>query len=64
MRPPRIGGALQRRQDGHEPWVIDLSCAHTDACTPAGGTCARSAAAGGFAAARELAHYCWELAVT
>lgn len=24
-RPPRIGGALQRRQDGHEPWVIDLS---------------------------------------
>jgi transposase len=66
-RPPRIGGALARRQQGHQPWVIDLSW-----------RCQRRLHArwrhlradrrrpGGIAAvaiARELAHYCWELAV-
>jgi transposase len=66
-RPPRIGGALQRRQDGHEPWVIDLAWRaqrrlharwrhlRTDRRRP-GGVAA-------VAVARELAHYCWELAV-
>jgi transposase len=67
-RPPRIGGALQRRQDGHEPWVIDLSWRaqrrlhgrwrhlRTGRRRPGGVTA--------VAVARELAHYCWELAVT
>jgi transposase len=66
-RPPRIGGALQRRQDGHEPWVIDLSWRaqrrlharwrhlRTHRHRPGGVTA--------VAVARELAHYCWELAV-
>jgi transposase len=66
-RPPRIGGALQRRQDGHEPWVIDLSWRaqrrlharwrhlRTDRRRPGG--------VSAVAVARELAHYCWELAV-
>ena len=66
-RPPRIGGALQRRQDGHEPWVIDLAWRaqrrlhnrwrhlRTDRRRPGGVTA--------VAVARELAHYCWELAV-
>lgn len=67
-RPPRIGGALQRRQDGHQPWVIDLSWRaqrrlhnrwrhlRTERRRPGGVTA--------VAVARELAHYCWELAVT
>ena len=66
-RPPRTGGALQRRQEGHEPWVIDLSWRaqrrlhnrwrhlRTDRRRPGGVTA--------VAVARELAHYCWELAV-
>lgn len=67
-RPPRIGGALQRRQDGHEPWVIDLSWRaqrrlhsrwrhlRVERRRPGGVTA--------IAVARELSHYCWELAVT
>lgn len=67
-RPPRIGGALQRRQEGHEPWVIDLSWRaqrrlhsrwrhlRVDRRRPGGVTA--------IAVARELSHYCWELAVT
>jgi transposase len=66
-RPPSTGGALQRRQEGHEPWVIDLSWRaqrrlhgrwrhlRTDRRRPGGVTA--------VAVARELAHYCWELAV-
>jgi hypothetical protein len=67
-RPPRIGGALQRRQEGHEPWVIDLSRRaqrrlhgrwrhlRAERRRPGGVTA--------VAVARELSHYCWELAVT
>jgi transposase len=66
-RQPRIGGALARRQGGHEPWVIDLSWRaqrrlharwrhlRVERRRP-GGVAA-------VAVARELAHYCWELAV-
>ena len=66
-RPPRTGGALQRRQEGHEPWVIDVAWRaqrrlhgrwrhlRADRRRP-GGVVA-------VAVARELAHYCWELAV-
>lgn len=67
-RPPRIGGALHRRQQGHEPWVIDLSWRaqrrlhgrwrhlRAERRRPGGVTA--------VAVARELSHYCWELAVT
>jgi transposase len=67
-RPPRIGGGLLRRQDGAEAWVIDLSW-----------RCQRRLHArwqrlradrrkhngiAAIAVARELAHFCWELAIT
>ena len=67
-RPPRVGGALQRRQHGHEPWVIELSWRaqrrlharwrhlRIDRGRPGGVTA--------IAIAREPAHFCWELAVT
>jgi transposase len=67
-RPPRIGGALQRRQEGQEPWVIDLSWRaqrrlharwrHLKADRGKHGVITA------IAVARELAHYCWELALT
>ena len=67
-RPPRIGGALQRRQEGAEPWVIDLSWRaqrrlhgrwqrlRTDRHKHNG--------IAAIAVARELAHYTRELAIT
>jgi transposase len=67
-RTPRIGAALQRRQDGAEPWVIDLSWRaqrrlhgrwqrlRADRGKPNG--------IAAIAVARELAHYAWELAIT
>lgn len=66
--PPRIGGALQRRQHDAEPWVIDLSWRaqrrlhgrwqrlRADRGKPNG--------IAAIAIARELAHYAWELAIT
>lgn len=67
-RPPRIGEALQRRQADQEPWVIDLSWRaqrrlhdrwrHLKADRQKHGGITATAVA------RELAHYCWELAVT
>jgi transposase len=41
-RPPRVGGGLMRRQDGAEPWVIDLSW-RAQRRLAAGGACAPSA---------------------
>jgi transposase len=67
-RAPRVGGVLLRRQDGAEPWVIDLSWRaqrrlhgrwqrlRTDRHKHNG--------IAAIAVARELAHYVWELAVT
>ena len=67
-RPPRIGGGLLRRQDGADAWVVDLSW-----------RCQRRLhgrwqrlrserhkhnGIAAVAVARELAHFCWELAIT
>jgi transposase len=67
-RPPRVGGGLLRRQDGAEPWVIDLSWR---AQRRLHGRWQRLRAQRGkpngiaaIAVARELAHFCWELAIT
>jgi transposase len=67
-RPPRVGGSLLRRQDGAEPWVIDLSWR---AQRRLHGRWQRLRAERGkhngiaaIAVARELSHYVWELAVT
>jgi transposase len=65
--PPRVGEMLQRRQEGQEPWVIDLSWR---AQRRLHGRWVRLRKQRGkkvgtvtVAVARELAHYCWELAV-
>jgi transposase len=67
-RPPRVGGALMRRQDGAEPWVIDLSWR---AQRRLHGRWQRLRTErhkhngiAAIAVARELAHYVWELAIT
>lgn len=67
-RAPRIGGTLQARQAGQEPWAID--CAWR-AQRRLHGRWQRLRTQRGkhhgvtaVAIARELAHYCWELAVT
>jgi transposase len=67
-RPPRVGGALMRRQDGAEPWVIDLSWR---AQRRLHGRWPRLRAErhkhngiAAIAVARELSHYVWELAIT
>jgi transposase len=65
-RPPRIGGALQRRQTGHEPWVIDLSWRAQRRLHQRWRhlriTRRRPGGVTAIAIARELAHYCWEIA--
>ena len=67
-RPPRVGGGLIRRQDGAEPWVIDLSWR---AQRRLHGRWQRLRAErhkhngiAAIAVARELAHFCWEPAIT
>lgn len=67
-RTPAVSGALQRRQSGQEPWAID--CAWR-AQRRLHGRWQRLRAErgkqGGVAAvavARELSHFCWELAIT
>ena len=67
-RPPRLGGALMARQDGAEPWVIELSWR---AQRRLHGRWQRLRADRGkhngiaaIAVARELSHFCWELAST
>lgn len=66
-RRPRVGEALQRRQEGAEPWVIDLSwrAQHRLHARWARlrGQRRKQAGTTTVAVARELAHYCWELAV-
>jgi transposase len=66
-RPPRVGEALQRRQEGQEPWVIELSWrAHQRLYTRFTRLRSQRRKQAGIttvAVARELAHYCWELAV-
>jgi transposase len=66
-RPPRVGEALQRRQEGQEPWVIDLSWrAHRRLYARWHRLRRQRGKKAGtvtVAVARELAHYCWELAV-
>ena len=67
-RPPRIGGGLLRRQVGAEPWVIDLSWR---AQRRLHGRWQRLRTErhkhngiAAIAVARELSHFCWELATT
>jgi transposase len=67
-RPPRIGGGLLRRQDGAEAWVIDLSWR---AQRRLHGRWQRLRTQrhkhngiAAIAVARELAHFCWEIAIT
>ena len=67
-RPPRIGGALMRRQDGAEAWIVDLSWR---AQRRLHGRWQRLRTQrhkhDGIAAvaiARELSHFVWELAIT
>jgi transposase len=67
-RPPRIGGGLLRRQDGAERWVVDLSWR---AQRRLHGRWQRLRTEphkhngiAAIAVARELAHFCWELAIT
>jgi transposase len=66
--PPRLSSTLQRRQTGQEPWAID--CAWR-AQRRLHGRWQRLRSERGkrstitaIAVARELAHYCWELAIT
>jgi len=67
-RQPAVGGTLQRRQQGQEPWVIDCAWRAQRRLhgrwqrlqtqrRKRGGICA-------VAIARELATFCWELAIT
>jgi transposase len=67
-RPPRVGEALQRRQEGQEPWVIDLSWRAQQRLHSRWAHLRRrrgkQAGTTTVAVARELAHFCWELAVS
>ena len=67
-RPPRIGGGLLRRQDGAEAWVVDLSwrCQRRLHGRWQRLRAQRNKHNGivAIAVARELAHFCWELATT
>lgn len=67
-RPPRVGGALMARQDGAEPWVIELSWRaqrrlHGRWQRLRAGRRKHNGIAA-IAVARELSHFCWELAIT
>lgn len=67
-RPPRIGGALQARQTGQEPWAVDCAWRAQRRLhgrwqrlrTERG----KHSGVAAVAVARELAHFCWELAMT
>lgn len=67
-RPPRIGGALLRRQDGADAWVVELSwrCHKRLHGRWLRLRAQRNKHNGivAIAVARELAHFCWELAIT
>jgi transposase len=67
-RPPRIGGGLLRRQDGAEAWVVDVSwrCQRRLHGRWQRLRAQRNKHNGivAIAVARELAHFCWELATT
>ncbi len=67
-RPPRIGGALLTRQDGAEAWVVDLSWRAQRRLHGRWQRlrCERRKHNGiaAIAVARELSHFCWELATT
>lgn len=67
-RPPRVGGALMRRQDGADPWAIELSWR---AQRRLHGRWQRLRAErrkhngiAAIAVARELSHFCWQMAIT
>jgi len=64
-KPPRLGGALRRRQDGADPAAVDCSWRAQrrlhqrwrDLHTMRG----KRATVTNIAVARELAHFCWEI---
>lgn len=64
-KPPRLGGALRRRQDGADPAAVDcawraqrrLHQRWRDLHTVRG----KRATVTNIAVARELAHFCWEI---